>query len=319
MRLNLSLATALMVAMLLSLLAGPVWVSPSGWLAGDLPSLIITQLRLPRVCAGALIGAALGLSGAAMQGYLRNPLADPGLFGISACAALGAVSSLFLGLSGGWWLLPLFALCGAMAGAALLAVIAGRSGSIILFTLAGVMLSSLAAALTALLINLAPTPFASGEIVTWLMGALTDRSWNDVLLAAPLVVAGAVLLVRTAPGLDALTLGDVAARSLGVDMARLQVLIVAGLGLTVGSSVAIAGVIGFVGLVVPHLIRPLTGHRPSALLLPSALGGALLVVLADTVVRLLPSTSEIRLGVMMSVLGAPFFLALLLRMRRELA
>jgi len=308
-----------MVAMMLSLLAGPVWVSPSGWLAGDLPSLIITQLRLPRVCAGALIGAALGLSGAAMQGYLRNPLADPGLFGISACAALGAVSSLFLGLSGGWWLLPLFALCGAMAGAALLAVIAGRSGSIILFTLAGVMLSSLAAALTALLINLAPTPFASGEIVTWLMGALTDRSWNDVLLAAPLVAAGAVLLLRTAPGLDALTLGDVAARSLGVDMARLQVLIVAGLGLTVGSSVAIAGVIGFVGLVVPHLIRPLTGHRPSALLLPSALGGALLVVLADTVVRLLPSTSEIRLGVMMSVLGAPFFLALLLRMRRELA
>lgn len=319
MRLNLALGAALLAAMLVSLLVGRVWVSPYDWLGGDLPSLIITQLRLPRICAGALIGAALGLSGAAMQGYLRNPLADPGLFGISACAALGAVTSLFLGLSGGWWLLPLFALCGAMAGAALLAVIAGRSGNIILFTLAGVMLSSLAAALTALLINLAPTPFASGEIVTWLMGALTDRSWNDVLLAAPLVAAGSVLLLRTAPSLDALTLGDVAARSLGVDMARLQVLIVAGLGFAVGSSVAVAGVIGFVGLVVPHLMRPLIGHRPSALLLPSALGGALLVVLADTVVRLLPSASEVRLGVMMSVLGAPFFLALLLRMRRELA
>ena len=319
MRLNLALGAGLVAAMLLSLLVGQIWVSPGDWLGGDLPSLIITQLRLPRICAGALIGAALGMSGAAMQGYLRNPLADPGLFGISACAALGAVASMFLGLAGGWWLLPLFALCGAMAGAALLAVIAGRSGSIILFTLAGVMLSSLAAALTALLINLAPTPFASSEIVTWLMGALTDRSWNDVLLAAPLVAGGLVLLLRTGPSLDALTLGDVAARSLGLDMARLQLLIVGGLGLAVGSSVAIAGVIGFVGLMVPHLMRPLTGHRPSALLLPSALGGALLVVLADMVVRAVPSTSEIRLGVMMSVLGAPFFLALLLRMRRELA
>ncbi len=319
MKLNLSLGTALIAAMLLSLLVGRIWVSPGEWLSGDLSSLIITQLRLPRICAGALIGAALGMSGAAMQGYLRNPLADPGLFGISACAALGAVASLFLGLSGGWWVLPLFALCGAMAGAALLAIVAGRSGSIILFTLTGVMLSSLAASLTALLINFAPTPFASGEIVTWLMGALTDRSWNEVVLAAPLVAAGVGLLLRTRPGLDALTLGDVAARSLGIDMVRLQVLMVGGLGLAVGSSVAIAGVIGFVGLMVPHLIRPFTGHRPSALLLPSALGGSLLVVLADTVVRALPSASEVRLGVMMSVLGAPFFLALLLKMRRELA
>lgn len=319
MRLNFALGATLAIAMLLSLLAGRVWISPGEWLGGDLPSLIITQLRLPRICAGALIGAALGMSGAAMQGYLRNPLADPGLFGISACAALGAVASLFLGFAGGWWLLPLFALGGAMAGAALLAAIAGQSGSIVLFTLAGVMLSSLAAAMTALLINLAPTPFASSEIVTWLMGALTDRSWNDVGLALPLVAAGMILLLRTGPSLDALTLGDVAARSLGVDMARLQLLIVGGLGLAVGSSVAIAGVIGFVGLMVPHLIRPFTGHRPSSLLLPSALGGALLVVLADMAVRALPSTSEIRLGVMMSVLGGPFFLALLVKMRRELA
>jgi len=319
MRLNFALGATLAIAMLLSLLAGRVWISPGEWLGGDLPSLIITQLRLLRICAGALIGAALGMSGAAMQGYLRNPLADPGLFGISACAALGAVASLFLGFAGGWWLLPLFALGGAMAGAALLAAIAGQSGSIVLFTLAGVMLSSLAAAMTALLINLAPTPFASSEIVTWLMGALTDRSWNDVGLALPLVAAGMILLLRTGPSLDALTLGDVAARSLGVDMARLQLLIVGGLGLAVGSSVAIAGVIGFVGLMVPHLIRPFTGHRPSSLLLPSALGGALLVVLADMAVRALPSTSEIRLGVMMSVLGGPFFLALLVKMRRELA
>ncbi|TNF05818.1 MAG: iron ABC transporter permease, partial [Sphingomonadales bacterium] len=286
---------------------------------GDLPSLIITELRLPRICVGGLVGAALGGSGAAMQGYLRNPLADPGLFGVSASAALGAVVSLYFGFAVSVWLLPLFALGGAMAGATLLVLIAGRSGSILLFTLAGVILSSIAASLTALLINLAPTPFATAEIVTWLMGALTDRSWNDVALGAPLIGTGLFVLMRAGRGLDALTLGDVAARSMGVDMRRLQGLMVVGLGLTVGTAVAIAGVIGFVGLIVPHLVRPLVGYRPSALMLPSALAGALLVVVADMVIRLLPVVSEVRLGIMMSVLGAPFFILLLAKMRKELA
>ncbi len=319
MKLNLSLCLALLAAMALSLFAGRHWIAPAHWFAGDLQSLIIVELRLPRICVGALVGGALGMAGAAMQGYLRNPLADPGLFGISACAALGAVTSLFLGLAVSPYVLPLFALVGAAGGAALLMLVAGRSGSVLLFTLAGVVLSSLAASLTALLITLAPTPFAAAEIVTWLMGALVDRSWSDALTGLPLVLVGMVLLLRAAPALDALTLGDVAARSLGVDMARLQALLIAGLALCVGSSVAIAGVIGFVGLVVPHLVRPLVGHRPSALLLPSALAGALLVVVADMVVRILPMASEIRLGIVMSVLGAPFFLALLVRMRREMA
>lgn len=319
MRLNLSLLGALVLATLFSLLAGRHWIAPGEWLAGDLPSLIITQLRLPRICLGALVGAGLGMSGAAMQGYLRNPLADPGLFGISACAALGAVTSIFFGVSGVPMALPVCALAGAGAGVMLLVLLAGRSGSLILFTLAGVMLSSLAAALTALVINLAPTPFASAEIITWLMGALTDRSWNDVLLALPLTVAGMGLLMLTASQLDALSLGDLAARSMGVDMAGLQRLLVLGLALCVGGSVAVAGVIGFVGLMVPHLVRPLVGHRPSALMIPSALAGALLVVVADMLVRVAPVVSEIRLGVMMSVLGAPFFLMLLLKMRREIA
>lgn len=319
MRLTLVLALLLFVAASVSLAVGRHWVPPTDWFSGDLRSLIITELRLPRIAVGLLVGAALGTSGAAMQGYLRNPLADPGLFGVSACAALGAVLSLFFGLGGSPWVLSMFALAGALAGAALLVVVAGRSGSIILFTLAGVMLSSLAAALTALVINLAPTPFASAEIVTWLMGALTDRSWNDVILGLPLIAGGIALLLQTRLSLDMLTLGDLAARSMGVDMRRLQWLIVTGLGLTVGSSVAIAGVIGFVGLIVPHLMRPLVGHRPSALLVPSALAGALLVIVADMIVRTLPMVSEIRLGVVMSVLGAPFFLALLVRMRREMA
>ncbi len=319
MKLNLTLALALVAAILLSLMAGRTWVPFDQWLSGDLASLIVMELRLPRACIGALVGASLGMAGAAMQGYLRNPLADPGLFGVSSSAALGAVISLFFGYAAQAWLLPLFALAGAGAGMAMLALLAGRSGSLILFTLAGVILSSLTGALTSLLISLAPTPFASSEIVTWLMGALVDRSWDDLTIALPVIIFGMAALLWAARSLDALTLGETAARSLGVDMAQLQALIVLGVGLTVGGTVAVAGIIGFVGLVVPHLVRPLVGHRPSALLIPSALAGGLLVVLADSLVRILPSTAEVRLGIAMSVLGAPFFLMLLYKMRREVA
>lgn len=318
-RLNLSLAGALAAALAASLLAGKIWVPPTDWLRGDLASLIILELRLPRTVLAALIGAALGMSGAVMQGYLRNPLADPGLFGVSGSAALGAVSSLYFGYAASALLLPLFALGGAAIGMALLALLAGRSGSLILFTLAGMILASISGSLTSLLISLAPTPFAASEIVTWLLGALTDRSWDDVRLTLPAMLVGMAVLAATASSLDALTLGEQAARSLGVNIARLQWLVVLGVGLTVGASVAAAGIIGFVGLIVPHLVRPLAGHRPSAVLLPSALAGALLLLLADSFVRVMPSTSELRLGIAMSLLGAPFFLALLFRMRRELA
>ncbi|HEX5537801.1 MAG TPA: iron ABC transporter permease [Sphingobium sp.] len=319
MKLNLTLLASLLTALLLSLMAGRHWIAFDNWLAGDLQSLIVMELRLPRACAGALVGMCLGMAGAAMQGYLRNPLADPGLFGVSSSAALGAVISLFFGYAVQAWLLPVFALSGAALGMAALALLAGRSGSLILFTLAGVILASLTGSLTSLLISLAPTPFASSEIVTWLMGALVDRSWDDVRLALIPAVLGMAALLRAAPALDALTLGEAAARSLGVDMARLQWLIVLGVGLTVGGSVAVAGIIGFVGLMVPHIMRPLVDDRPSALLIPSALAGAILVVLADSLVRMLPSGSEMRLGIAMSSLGAPFFLALLFRMRREVA
>ncbi len=319
MRLNLGLAFALVIVVLASLMAGRSWIPFDHWFAGDLKSLIIMELRLPRAILGAIVGASLGMAGAAMQGYLRNPLADPGLFGVSSSAALGAVISLYFGFAVSAWLLPLFALAGAGLGMATLALLAGRSGSLILFTLAGVILSSLTGALTSLLISLAPTPFATSEIITWLMGALMDRSWDDVMLAAPLSAVGMLILLQCGRALDALTLGDTAARSLGIDMLRLQWMLVLAIGLCVGSSVAVAGIIGFVGLVVPHLVRPLVGAKPSALLIPSALAGALLVVLADCLVRILPSVSEVRLGIAMSVLGAPFFMMLLFKMRREVA
>ncbi|PTQ13265.1 ABC transporter permease [Sphingomonas oleivorans] len=318
-RLNLALLLGLLLAIGLSLVAGKVWLPWDAWSASDPRWLIIVELRLPRTMLALLVGAALGLAGAAMQGYLRNPLADPGLFGISSGAALGAVLSLFFGYAASAFLLPLFALTGAAVSMTLLALLAGRSGSLILFALAGMMLSSVTGSMTALAISLAPTPFAASEIVTWLMGALTDRSWQDVRIALPIIGLGVVSLALTARSLDALTLGEQAARSMGVDPRRLQLLIVLGVGLCVGAAVISAGIIGFVGLMVPHIVRPLAGGRPSALLLPSALGGALLLLLADSLVRAAPTVSELRLGIAMSMLGGPFFLALLIHMRRSLA
>jgi iron complex transport system permease protein len=304
---------ALAIALPLSLLAGRVWLDP--WATPN-AAVILGELRLPRALLAIAIGGGLGAAGAAMQGYLRNPLADPGLFGVAPGAALGAAVSLLLGFSGGWTL-PLFALAGAAGAMALLALIAGRAGGIALFTLAGMMVASLAGALTSLAISLAPNAFATSEIVVWLMGALTDRGWPDLWLAVPLTLAGIALLRLAGPGLDAMTLGEAAARSLGVSPGRLQALLIAGVGLTVGSGVAVAGVIGFVGLMVPHLVRPLTDKRPSSLIVPSALAGALLVLLADCLCRVLPLVTELRLGIALSLIGAPFFLCLLLRLRRE--
>ncbi|MDK2759672.1 MAG: iron ABC transporter permease [Blastomonas fulva] len=319
LRINLALLAGIALAFALSLIAGKVWIPLDAWTAGDPRWPIIAELRLPRTLLAALVGAALGLSGAAMQGYLRNPLADPGLFGVSSGAALGAVISLYFGYAASPLLLPAFSLTGAGITMAILALLVGRSGSVIVFTLAGVILSSVAGSMTALAISLAPTPFATSQIVTWLMGALTDRSWDDVWLALPLLALGCVLLAFTGRTLDALTLGESAARSMGVDPLRLQLLIVIGVALCVGAAVATAGIIGFVGLIVPHLVRPFVGNRPSAVLLPSALAGALLLLLADSLVRAVPTVSELRLGIAMSMLGGPFFLVLLLRMRRRLA
>ncbi|MEB3414613.1 iron ABC transporter permease [Alteriqipengyuania sp. WL0013] len=315
-RANLVLLALLAIALPLSLLAGRVWIDPA---TTPNAAVILMELRLPRGLLAIVVGAGLGAAGAAMQGYLRNPLADPGLFGIAPGAALGAVASFWFGYAASGWLLPIFALAGAGGAMALLALIAGRTGGIALFTLAGLMIASLAGALTSLAISLAPNAFAMSEIVTWLMGALTDRGWDDVWLAAPLVALGIAFLALAGRSLDALTLGDAAARSLGTQPGRLLALLVLGVGLTVGAGVAVAGIIGFVGLIVPHLVRPLTDRRPSQLILPSALAGALLVLVADSICRVLPLVTELRLGIALSLIGAPFFLGLLLRMRRGLA
>ena len=315
-RLSAILLALLALVFGLSLLAGRVWLDPA---STPNAAIILAELRLPRGVLAIVVGAGLGAVGAVMQGYLRNPLADPGLFGIAPGAALGAVASFWFGLTANAWLLPLFALAGAAGAMALLAAIAGRTGGIALFTLAGLMIASLAGALTSLVISLAPNAFAMSEIVTWLMGALTDRSWREVWIAAPLTIAGIACLWRTATALDALTLGEGAARSLGMQPGRTLAWLVVGIGLTVGSGVAVAGIIGFVGLMVPHIVRPFTDRMPSSLIGPSALAGALLVLVGDSAVRVLPTVTELRLGILLSVLGAPFFLWLLIRMRRGLA
>ncbi|WP_454716167.1 FecCD family ABC transporter permease [Caulobacter segnis] len=316
------LAALLVVLFVASLCAGRVWAPWSAWLSqGEDPRwAIVFGLRLPRTILAILVGGAFGLSGAALQGYTRNPLADPAALGVSTAAALGAVLTLYLGAAGeANWILPLAAMVGAGVGIAILLSLAGISSSIVTFLLAGFVIQTVCGAMIALALNLAPNPWAVNEIVNWLMGSLADRSVEEVKLAAPGVVLGSVLLLTLGRSLDALTLGEQGARSLGVELGRTRLLMAAGVAIAVGSSVAVTGVISFIGLITPHLLRPLLGSKPSAVLFPSFLGGAALTLAADILVRMTPAASEVKLSVAMAALGGPFFLAMLISMRRRLA
>lgn len=284
----------------------------------ELAWLILEEVRLPRALLGLLVGATLGLTGAALQGLLRNPLAEPGLIGASSGAALGAVLVFYFGFAAGAGLLvPFGGVAGGLASLGVLYLLAGRDPSIVTIILAGVAISAFTSALTSLALSLAASPYAVYEIIFWLLGSLTDRSMDQVRFAAPFMALGVLLVATAARGLDALTLGEDTAATLGFDQASIKARVVIGTGLAVGAAVSVTGVIGFVGLVVPHLLRPLVGHEPGRLLWPSALGGAALTLAADLVVRLPLSGPEPKLGVVTSLLGAPFFLWLILRTRRE--
>ena len=302
-------------------MAGRVWIPPGRLFAapGDPLGAILIQLRLPRTLLCLAVGAALGLCGAALQGYTRNPLADPALLGVSGMAAFGAVLAIYFGLTQPW-ITPAFAMMGAGLGVAALVLLADAAGGAVSFLLSGAVLNLVSAAGVALALSLAPDPWASADITSWLLGSLQDRSFVDVETALPFIAAGMTLVLTSGRALDALTLGETGARALGVSLRRTQVLIAVGVGLAGGASVGVSGMIGFVGLVTPHLLRPLVGARPSALLIPSALGGAALLTAADILVRLAPGGGgEVQLGAAMAVLGGPFFLALLISMRRTLA
>ncbi|MHC9235124.1 FecCD family ABC transporter permease [Pseudooceanicola sp. 502str34] len=311
---------------LASLVIGPAEIGPLAALkalvaGGDGPlPLVMREIRLPRMLLAILIGGSLGLAGAAMQGYLRNPLAEPGLIGISGSAALGAVISIQTGLSAAFALaLPLMALAGAVGAVLLLVLLAGPRGGSLTLILAGIAVSAMASALTSLVLNLSPSPYAAGEIVFWMMGSLADRSMVHVWLALPFMALGALLLARTGRGLDALTLGEDAAGAMGVQLTRLRLALVLGTACVVGAGTAVAGAIGFVGLVVPHLLRPVVGARPSALLWTSAAGGAALLLAADIAVRVVMPDRDLKLGVVTALVGAPLFLHLIWKTKGEQA
>jgi iron complex transport system permease protein len=288
------------------------------WRGDGVAGTIAREIRLPRAGLGLVVGAALGASGAALQGLFRNPLASPDVTGVTSCAGLGAVIALYFGFAAAApALLPAFAIAGALGSAGLLFVLARQGAGTLALVLAGVAISSLAVALTALALTFAKNPYAMSEMVLWMMGSLKDRTLGDLGYAAPLTLAGIVLLISAARGLDALTLGEEAAHSLGIDVASVRARVVIGVALATGAATAAAGSIGFVGLVVPHLLRPFTGYRPARLILPSALGGAALVTAADVLVRGLDPGEQLRLGVVTALIGAPFFFWLILRLRRE--
>lgn len=289
----------------------------------DIAWLVLTEIRLPRALLGLLVGASLGLTGAGLQGLLRNPLAEPGLIGASGGAAFGAVLVFYSGLTlgsiglGTAMLVPVGGIAGALVALAVLYLLAGRNPSIVTIILAGVAISAFTGALTSLSLNLAPSPYAALEIVFWMLGSLTDRSMLQVWFVLPFMGFGWLLVASTWRALDALSLGEDTAATLGFSMRSVTLRAILGTGLAVGAAVSVTGVIGFVGLVVPHLMRPLVGQRPASLLLPSAFGGAALVLAADLLVRLPVNGPELKLGVVTALVGAPFFLWLILRTRRE--
>lgn len=282
--------------------------------------IIVRDIRLPRTLLAILIGGTLGATGAALQGLLRNPLADSSVFGAPQAAALGAVLVLYFGLAGALsFALPLAAILGALVSIALVVAVAGRDGSTVVLVLAGLAIGSLAGAATSLAISLSPNPFAITEIVFWLLGSLEDRSMVHVVLAAPFLAVATALLLTTGRALRALSLGEETAASLGVDVARTRLVIVGASAVGAGASVAVAGAIGFVGLVAPHLVRPLCGYDPARTLMPATLAGAALLLAADCAVRLIPSGAEVRIGVLTALLGVPVFLWIIARRRGELA
>lgn len=317
-------ALAAAAAFLASIAIGPADLALTQIIAAlqgsgsQVEQLIVVELRLPRALLTLLCGAGLGMAGAALQGLLRNPLASPDLLGTGNAAAFGAVAMLALGLAGTSSLaLPAAAIATAMIAMGLLVWLAGRDARPLTVILAGLALSTFAGALVALTLNLAPNDFLALEIAFWLLGSFTDRSLVHLAIALPFVAGGMVLMVSQRRLIAALTLGEETARSLGADTPLRRIALLCGVACAVGGQVAVSGVIGFIGLVVPHLVRPMVGGRADALLVPSALAGACVLTLADIGVRVLPTINELKVGVVTALVGAPFFFLLVARERAQ--
>ena len=300
-------STPLDVSRVLAALAG-------GADAGD--RIVVWSIRLPRALTAFVVGAALGCSGAALQGLLRNPLAEPGVLGVSATASMTATFALYYGLVAlNPWLLPIAAMAGALLATALIALAALRTTSVVTLILIGVGLASFAGAMMSLLMNLAPNPFSLADMVNWMLGSVANRSFDDLAFAAPFLAGGCALLYASRRGLSALTLGDEAASGVGLDLRRQRILVVLGAGLATGGAVALAGAIGFVGIIAPHIVRPWVNHDPARSLLPAALLAGLILVVADIGVRLMPTDNELKLGVVAALVGAPAFVWIAMQRR----
>ncbi|WP_018149338.1 FecCD family ABC transporter permease [Henriciella marina] len=309
------LAAACLLAVFAACLLGSTPMSPDrvlaalfgGGEAGD--RIVVWQIRLPRALAALLVGAALGISGAALQGLLRNPLAEPGVLGVSASASLFATFSIYYGLAAlSPWILPLAAIVGALVATTLIALAAIKTRSVVTLILIGVGISSFAGAAMSLLMNLAPNPFTLSDMINWMLGSVANRSFRELGFAAPFLIAGTAILLLSRRGLSALTLGEEAASGVGLNLRNQRILTVLGAGIATGGSVALAGAIGFVGIVAPHTIRPFVNHDPARSLVPSALLAGLILVLADIGVRIMPTTNELKLGVVAALIGAPAFI-----------
>ncbi len=287
---------------------------------GRTEQLVIEQIRLPRILVGAFVGMALAVAGATMQGLFRNPMADPGIIGVSAGGALGAVIAIATGLTGLFFLaLPSFAFVGAVAATFLVYGIAAVGGHFSMATLllAGVAVNAFLGAVISAIIILLPDNEALREILFWLAGGLDSRAWEHVHISAPLIVGATVVILLRARDLNLLMLGDDEAQALGVRVGVTRVVLLAAAALATGAAVAVSGTIAFVGLVTPHILRLVLGPDHRVLIPLSAIAGAVFVVAADTFARTIIQPAEFRVGVLTAFVGAPFFVLLLIRNKRQ--
>ena len=323
--LNIALLGVILIAVLLSAKFGQVDLSVAQVVDGAFgaadkaESIIVRELRLPRIILAIMAGASLGYTGAALQGLLRNPLADPGVIGVSATASLGAVIAIYMGLTALHPLaLPVTAMAGALVATIILMVLASRDASVLTLILAGIGISSLATAAMSLVMNFTPNAITVQEMVMWMLGSLENRTFGDLMLAGPFIILGWLMMIGVGQGLNALSLGEEAASTLGIDLKALRWRVILGTAFSVGATVSICGAVGFVGLVVPHIVRAFVGFEPRRILLPSALCGAAVMVLADILTRLPIGHGQLRLGVVMAMIGAPVFLYIVFKTRESM-
>ncbi|HRK61070.1 MAG TPA: iron ABC transporter permease [Candidatus Omnitrophota bacterium] len=321
-KINFILGTTLAGFFLISLQNGALDAGIGKLLTGKMSSAesaVFWHLRFPRSLLAILVGAALGLSGAAMQGLLRNPLAESSVLGISSGAVLGAMIALYSGLTvWGIWILPLGGFFGALAAAALVLVFCFRHTSLLGLILAGTALNTLFFALSSLLLSFSKNPYAVLEVIYWQMGSFENRTLAQTAVVAPWIILGSWMLLRTGSSLQLLTLGEDVARSSGVSVSKTMRQVIMGTAVAVGAAVSVCGLIGFVGLLVPHLVRPWVGHDPGKLLFPSALAGAVFLLMADTFCRFSVFPVELKIGVLTALLGAPFFIYLAFKTKAQL-